>query len=152
MNNKLMQKNVFFQTNKKKSNPDILTKKREKDNERKTNIFKSSSVTYNSITNQIPNTIKTQRDLELIKDTPIDNIAHLIEEKAKERIIEEQKFKPVKQKMISTDENILDIQHFNELKSEHQQITKEQNNIILNNKSKFNGLLNNLKNLGIIEK
>jgi hypothetical protein len=147
-----MKKNVFYEMKKNKNNPDILVKKKEKENERKSNVFKSSTTTYNSITNQIPNTVKTQKDLELSKDKPLSNIEKLIADKALERQLEEKKFKPVKQKLISNEENTIENNNFNDLKKEQQQSINEQKTIILNNKNKFNNLLNNLKSLSIIEK
>ena len=154
MSNNLLQKNIFYQNN--KNNPDILVKIKNYENERKIAIFKKSNVTYNSITNNIPNNIINQKDLELTKDLPIDNTNHIIIDKTKERLEQEQQFKPIKQKIIinenNNDINNLSIQNFNELKVDQITFTNEQQNIINTNKNKYKNIISDLKILGILKK
>lgn len=152
MNNKqLYQKNLFLQKSKDKFNPDVITKKNDFDKNRKINIFKKSTVTYNSITNQIPNNIKNQKDLELGKDTAITDLENIIMQKKKEREDQDILLKPLKQKLV-LDDNINDNrnQNFNELKTEQTQYLNTQKKIIETNKNKYDDIMNNLKDLGII--
>jgi uncharacterized protein YbcC (UPF0753/DUF2309 family) len=145
----LLEQNIFFKMNKTKYNPDINVKNEEIKNEREINIFKKSNTTYNSITNHVPEDIKSQKDLELNKDKPIQNIEDLIMNKAKERLEQEQLLKPIKQKILVNSENET-IQNFNDLKNDQVNFTNEQIKIINNNKNKYENILNNLKNLGIL--
>jgi hypothetical protein len=152
MNNKqLYQKNLFLQKSKDKFNPDVITKKDDFDKNRKINIFKKSTVTYNSITNQIPNNIKNQKDLELGKDSAIIDLENIIMQKKKEREDQDILLKPQKQKLVLND-NINDNknQNFNELKTEQTQYLNTQKKIIETNKNKYDDIMNNLKDLGIL--
>jgi len=152
MNNKqLYQKNLFLQKSKDKFNPDVIVKKDEFDKNRKVNIFKKSTVTYNSITNQIPNNIKNQKDLELGKDSAIIDLENIIMQKKKEREDQDILLKPQKQKLVLNDIiNDNKNQDFNELKTEQTQYLNTQKRIIETNKNKYDDIMNNLKNLGII--
>ena len=67
MSKQLIQKNVFIQKSKDKFNPDVIKKVESEDKNRKVSVFKKTNQTYNSITNQNPDSIKTQKDLELEK-------------------------------------------------------------------------------------
>jgi hypothetical protein len=148
----LVEQNVFFKMNKTKFNPDIDIKTNEIKSHREINVFKKSNNIYNSITNQIPEDIKSQKDLELNKDKPIENIKDLIMNKAKERLEQEQTLKPIKQKILNNNEIINNNkQHFNDLKNEQTNFINEQQKIINNNKSKYENILENLKSLGILE-
>jgi hypothetical protein len=152
MNNKqLYQKNLFLQKSKDKFNPDVIMKKDEFDKNRKVNIFKKSTVTYNSITNQIPNNIKNQKDLELGKDSAIVDLENIIMQKKKEREEQDILLKPHKQKLVLNN-NINDNknQDFNELKTEQTQYLNIQKKIIETNKNKYDDIMNNLKDLGIL--
>jgi hypothetical protein len=152
MNNKqLYQKNLFLQKSKDKFNPDVIMKKDEFDKNRKVNIFKKSTVTYNSITNQIPNNIKNQKDLELGKDSAITDLENIIMQKKKEREEQDILLKPQKQKLVLND-NINDNknQDFNDLKTEQTQYLNTQKKIIETNKNKYDDIMNNLKDLGIL--
>ena len=88
-------KNVFIQKSNKKFNPDVLKKVEFEDKNRTQSVYKKSNQTYNSITNQNPENIKTQKDLELEKDNPLDNIEQIILQKKKEREEQDDKLKPV---------------------------------------------------------
>jgi hypothetical protein len=151
MNKQLYQKNLFLQKSKDKFNPDVLKKKEDFDKNRKINIFKKSTVTYNSITNQTPDNIKNQKDLELNKDSVITDLDNIIMQKKKEREDQDILLKPQKQKLITNDNiNDNDNQDFNELKTEQTQYLDTQKKIIETNKNKYEDIMNNLKNLGIL--
>ena len=151
MSKHLYQKNLFLQKSKDKFNPDVITKKDEFDKNRKVNIFKKSTVTYNSITNQIPNNIKNQKDLELCKDSAISDLENIIMQKKKERDDQDILLKPPKQKLVLNDDiNDNKNQDFNELKTEQTQYLNTQKKIIETNKNKYDDIMNNLKNLGIL--
>ena len=157
----LLDNNIFFKMNKNKFNPDINIKNETIINERNENIFKKSNTTYNSITNQIPEDIKSQKDLELDKDKPINNLQDIILNKAKERMEQEQQFKPIKQKiLINTENNNTENNNtennnvplnFNDLKIDQTIFNDNQQVIINNNKNKYENILKNLKSLGILD-
>ena len=153
--NNLLENNIFFKINKNKFNPDINIKNENIKNERNENIFIKSNITYNSITNQIPEDIKSQKDLELDKDKPINNLQDIILNKAKERMEQEQLFKPIKQKiLINTENNNTENnnvpQNFNDLKIDQTIFNDNQQTTINNNKNKYENILKNLKSLGIL--
>lgn len=148
--NNLLEKNIFIKMNQTKFNPDINSKNEAIKNDRETNIFMKSNITYNSITNHVPIDIKSQKDLELNKDKPLENLKDIILNKAKERHEQEQLFKPQKQKLIDTENNDL-IQNFSELKIDQNNFKNEQQNIINNNRNKYESILENLKSLRILE-
>lgn len=150
MNKQLYYKNLFLQKSKDKFNPDVIIKKDEFDKNRKINIFKKSTVTYNSITNQTPNNIKNQKDLELGKDSAIGDLENIIMQKKKEREDQDILLKPQKQKLVLNDNVDNNNQDFNELKNEQTQYLNTQNKIIETNKNKYDDIMNNLKNLGIL--
>ncbi len=148
--NNLLEKNIFIKMNQNKFNPDINTKTEAIKNERENNIFIKSNTTYNSITNHVPLDIKSQKDLELNKDKPLENLKDIILIKAKERHDQEQLFKPPKQKLVNNDINDI-TQNFTELKIDQNNFKNEQQNIINNNKHKYESILQNLKSLRILE-
>jgi len=140
--------NIFLQKSKDKFNPDVISKKTSIEKDRKNYIFKKNDIVYNSITNLTPNNIKTTKDLELQKDTPICNLDLLLAEKTKERNEQEIINKTTKQKIIIN--NNEQTQTYNELKSELLDFTNLQKNEIKTNKNKYENIIDNLKNLGII--
>ena len=150
-NKQLYQKNVFLQKSKDKFNPDVLKKKDDVDKNRKINVFKKSSTTYNSITNHTPENIKSQKDLELQKDSVIQNLESIIMQKKKEREDQEMQLKPQKQKII-IDENSEQkkIQDFNEMKEEQTEYLNTHKKVVEENKNRYEDILSNLKNLGIL--
>ena len=147
-------KNVFIQKSNKKFNPDVLKKVEFEDKNRTQSVYKKSNQTYNSITNQNPENIKTQKDLELEKDNPLDNIEQIILQKKKEREEQDDKLKPVKQKVLlnESNESSIMIQNFNELKNENTEFFNQQQKIIDINKNKYESIMKNLKHLGIVNK
>jgi len=150
-NKQLYQKNVFLQKSKDKFNPDVLKKKDDVDKNRKINVFKKSITTYNSITNHTPENIKSQKDLELQKDSVIQNLESIIMQKKKEREDQEMQLKPQKQKII-IDENSEQkkIQDFNEMKEEQTEYLNTHKKVVEENKNRYEDILSNLKNLGIL--
>jgi hypothetical protein len=153
MNKQLYQNNLFLQKTKEKFNPDVLKKKNEFDKNRKINIFKKSGVTYNSITNNTPNTIKTQKDLELPKDDVISDLECVILKKKKERDDQEtllKQHKQPKQKLIVPDKIDDEPTEFIELKSEQNKYLDSHKKTIETNKNRYDDIMNDLKNLGII--
>jgi len=150
-NKQLYQKNVFLQKSKDKFNPDVLKKKDDVDKNRKINVFKKSNTTYNSITNHTPESIKSQKDLELQKDSVIQNLESIIMQKKKEREEQEIQLKPQKQKII-IEENIEQkkIQDFNEMKEEQTEYLNTHKKVVEDNKNRYDDILCNLKNLGIL--
>jgi hypothetical protein len=150
-NKQLYQKNVFLQKSKDKFNPDVLKKKDDVDKNRKINVFKKSITTYNSITNHTPENIKSQKDLELQKDSVIQNLESIIMQKKKEREEQEMQLKPQKQKII-IDENSEQkkIQDFNEMKEEQTEYLNTHKKVVEENKNRYEDILSNLKNLGIL--
>lgn len=152
MNNQV-KNNVFLQKSKEKYNPDIQQKKNNLEKIRKENIFKKNNVIYNSITNQIPENIKSYKDLELEKDNIITNINQLIIQKNEERTALEEEFKQKnpKQKIIMSDnKNNEKIATFDEMKKIQSEYIIHHNKKIETNKNKYNNIMNNLKDLGII--
>lgn len=142
--------NIFLQQSKDKYNPDVLSKKNTIEIDRKNNIFKKNDLVYNSITNIVQTNIKTHKDLELQKDTPLNNFSVLLAEKNKERIEQEIITKLPKQKIIVNNLNNEKVQTYNELKSEQIEFANLQENEIKQNKNKYENIIDNLKNLGIL--
>jgi hypothetical protein len=145
--------NVFLQKSKDKFNPDVDKKKGVLEKSRKENIFKKNTVVYNSITNQVPENIRSHRDLELEKDCTINNIDQLISKKQQERIAleEEFKLKNPKQKIIMSDKSTTDQPStYNEMKKIQTEYEVHHNKKIETNKNKYDHIMKNLKDLGII--
>jgi hypothetical protein len=150
-NKQLYQKNVFLQKTKDKFNPDVLKAKEDIDKNRKLNVFKKTNVTYNSITNNTPENIKSQKDLELQKDNAILNIETVMAQIKKDREDQEIQFKPIKQKLImdKTNEQKKNID-FNEMKEEQNEYLNTHKKTVEINKTRYDDILCNLKNLGIL--
>ena len=149
--NNLLEKNIFYQKCKEKYNPDILVKKNTIEKTRSEIIFKKNDLVYNSITNNVPQNIRSQKDLELHRDLPLTNLESLIQQKNKERIEEDNATKNIKQKVIvdneiETNKNLI----YKELKNEQIEFSKIQNSQIKHNKDRYDDIIINLKNLGII--
>jgi len=150
-NKQLYQKNVFLQKTKDKFNPDVLKAKEDIDKNRKLNVFKKTNVTYNSITNNTPENIKSQKDLELQKDNAIQNIETIMTQIKKDREEQEIQFKPIKQKLIMDKTNEQKKNNdFNEMKEEQNEYLNTHKKTVEINKTRYDDILCNLKNLGIL--
>jgi hypothetical protein len=146
----LLKNNIFVQKSKEKFNPDILEKKNNLEKDRNNNIFRENKYIYNSITNNTPDVIKNIKDLELKKDLPINNMKNILEEKNKERLEQE-----LKQNELNRNNNkkiIFDDLISNNESCLHNNLKNEQNDFIKSTDTtkKYNNIVNNLKNLGII--
>jgi len=152
MNNKI-KNNVFLVKSQEKYNPDVNQRKCTLEKARKENVFKKNTIVYNSITNQVPENIRSHRDLELEKDNAITNINQLIAKKNEERIALEEEFKQKipKQKMIMTDNNTTDKPAtFTEMKKMQIEYAIDHTKKVETNKNKYDDIMKNLKDLGII--
>ena len=151
--NTQIKKNVFLQKSKDKYNPDVNQKECTLKKTRKENVFKKNNVVYNSITNQVPENIRSHRDLELDKDIAISNINQLIERKNNERKALEEEFKKKnpKQKIIMADNTTTEkITLFPEMKKIQNDYLIQHNKKVEINKNKYGDIMKNLKDLGII--
>lgn len=145
--------NVFLQKSKEKYNPDVSQKKSTLEKTRKENVFKKNTVVYNSITNQIPENIKSHKDLELEKDEAINNMDKLLKKKEEERLALEKEFKSKtpKQKIITSNNSTNDQPStFTEMKKIQNDYAVHHNKKIETNKNKYGDIMKNLKDLGII--
>ena len=151
--NTQIKKNVFLQKSKDKYNPDVNQKECTLKKTRKENVFKKNNVVYNSITNQVPENIRSHRDLELDKDIAISNLNQLIEKKNNERKALEEEFKQKnpKQKIIMADNTTTEkTTIFPEMKKIQNDYLIQHNKKVEINKNKYGDIMKNLKDLGII--
>jgi hypothetical protein len=150
MNNvDLLQNNIFFKQNKDKFNPDVIEKKKNLENDFSINIFKNNTkLVYNGIIDTVPNEVKSSKDLEIPKDDPIVDYQQLINSKCKERSEQDTQLKPIKQKII-VDQSVEKNDVYSNMKEENKSFINNQNKIITN--TKLNNILENLKDLGILE-
>jgi hypothetical protein len=150
MNNvDLLQNNIFFKQNKDKFNPDVIEKKKNLENDFSINIFKNNTkLVYNGIIDTVPNEVKSSKDLEIPKDDPIIDYQQLINSKCKERSEQDTQLKPIKQKII-VDQSVEKNDVYSNMKEENKSFINNQNKIITN--TKLNNILENLKDLGILE-
>jgi len=132
-----MENNIFFKNKKDKFNPDVMVNLSKKSTERKKIEFKENKVIYNAITNNVPDKIKSAKDLQLKLDQPNDNIKRLLSSKMSERSKQEVDLKPQKLKTLPKD-LIVDkhIENFDELKKNSEFYIKkeEDGKSILKNK------------------
>ena len=146
--------NNKFIRDKKKFNPDIASKLEDKDNERKNMKVTLQNNIYNPITNIIPPKIFSQNDL-LIKQDPMKiDIKNRMMERENERTKQDQQFKPIQNKIISDNlptglpnnlSNSLQNNEINNFVDLKKNTTKETTN-----KNKYNSVIDNLKELGIL--
>ena len=148
-----MENNIFFKNKKEKFNPDVINNLSKKTSERKKIEFLESKIIYNGITNDVPNKIKNSKDLKLEIDESIDTntMKKIIKQKEDERSKQDYDLKP--QKLKSLPENLIidkHIENFDELKKNSEfhikKITQEQTH----QKSKYDDIISNLKDLGIL--
>jgi len=136
-----MENNIFLR-NKKKFNPDVLTKLKQHDNERKMTKFNRVNTIYNPITNIIPDQIKKQDDLRININENI-NIKERLIQIENDRKQYDLSYKPIPQKIVHDNPNIM-INCFDDLKKTSN-IQKPDNN-------KFNNIIAGLKDMGLISK
>lgn len=136
-----MENNIFFKLKKEKFNPDIEPKLKNKEIERDNTTFNLSNIIYNPITNIIPNNIKSNNDLKLEKDNVFSqsDIKKLIIEKERERATQDSTFIPIQTKIINTQSK--EISDFNQMKNVQRSVKD----------NKYNSILDNLKDLGILK-
>jgi hypothetical protein len=137
-----MNNNKFIR-DKKKFNPDVLLKMQTKENERSNMKVEMKNNIYNPITNIIPEKITKQSDLMLNFDNNKVDIRKQLLAKELERNNQDTQYKPVQTKMINENLTNININNFIELKQSNK-------NTNTNNK-KYNSVLDNLKDLGILQ-
>jgi hypothetical protein len=154
-----MENNIFIKMKKEKFNPDVEPKLKNKEVERDSTKFEMSNVIYNPITGVIPEKINKISDLVICKDNTLDkvDIKKLIMDKEKERVAQDNKFKPVQTKVINNNpviqtNKINSSQNYIETYDELKRGSQIKSNQYLNNKDKnYDNILEGLKDLGIIK-
>jgi hypothetical protein len=172
-----MENNIFVKMKREKYNPDVDDKLKGKESEREKARFELTTSIYNPITGQVPAQIRSNNDLILQKDTAYSSIdiKKLIMEKENERINQDIQYKPIKTKVINnnpqssqisignsantsnTNDNYNQqprtnyIETYEELKKGSSYTKNEQDKAVINNKEKYNNILDGLKDLGIIK-
>jgi hypothetical protein len=135
-----MENNIFLR-NKKKFNPDVLTKLKNKEDDRKTTKFNIVNTIYNPITNIVPDQIKKQEDLKININEKI-NIKERLIQIENERRQQDISYKPIPQKITQDNLNV-QINNFDDLK---------KTSTIQKNNNKLNNIIAGLKDMGIISK
>lgn len=147
-----MENNIFFKNKKDKFNPDVINNLSKKTSERKKTEFIESKIIYNGITNDVPNKIKNSNDLKLDIDESIDTntMKKFIKQKEDERSKQDYDLKPQKLKCLP-DNLIIDkhIENFDELKKNSESYIKKTVQEQSVQKSKYDNIISNLKDLGI---
>jgi hypothetical protein len=150
-----MENNIFLKDKKDKFNPDVIKNVSKKTNERKKTEFEASKTIYNPVTNQVPNNVKTAKDLKLEKDNSLNTheLKKIMRDKENERRKQEADLKPIKLKAIPED-LIIDkhIENFEELKKNSENHAKKVIQEHDLQKNKYDNIITSLKNLGIINK
>ena len=149
-----MENNIFFQNKKDKFNPDVIINLNKKTLERKKIDFQESKNIYNSITNNVPDKIKSSKDLKLNMDESIDSnsMKKMIKYKEDERNKQDYYLKPQKIKCLP--ENLIidkHIENFEELKKNSEVYIKKTVLEHTRQKSKYDNIILNLKDLGIFK-
>lgn len=149
-----MENNIFFQNKKDKFNPDVIINLNKKTLERKKIDFQESKNIYNSITNEVPDKIKSSKDLKLNMDESIDSnsMKKMIKYKEDERNKQDYYLKPQKIKCLP-DNLIIDkhIENFEELKKNSEIHIKKTVLEHTQQKSKYDNIISNLVDLGIFK-
>lgn len=136
-----MENNIFLR-NKKKFNPDVLSKLKSHDNERKITKFNRVNTIYNPITNITPEQIKKQDDLKININEKI-NIKERLMQIEQDRKQQDITYKPIPQKIIQDNLNV-QINNFDDLKKISTHIKNDNN--------KVNNIIAGLKDMGILSK
>jgi len=141
-------KNIYYKkASDKKSNPDVEIKKNIVDKDRNINVFEKSNNVYFAVTDNVPQTVRSQNDLVLPKDKPINNLQQMALSKLNERNDFINNNMPIKQKILVDESTTKDLPANLNLK---QNYAEENNKEIEQNKLRHKNIINNLKNLGII--
>ena len=135
-----MENNIFLR-NKKKFNPDVLTKLKNKEDDRKTTKFNRINTIYNPITNIVPEQIKKQEDLKININEKV-NIKERLIQIENDRRQQDISYKPIPQK-ITQDNLNAQINNFDDLK---------KTSTVQKNNNKLNNIIAGLKDMGIISK
>lgn len=166
-----MENNIFFKLKKEKFNPDIEPRLKNKEVERDNTKFDMTNLIYNPITGVVPDKISSQKDLVICNDQSLDkvDIQRLINDKEKERFVQDSLYKPIQTKVINNNPvsqsnrvsanqpentNIQQtnrtnyIETYEELKRGSQHKNQQQSNSKGNN---YENILEGLKDLGIIK-
>ncbi len=168
-----MENNIFFKLKKEKFNPDIAPRLKNKEVERDNTKFDMTNLIYNPITGVVPDKITCQKDLVIGNDQSLDkvDIQRLINEKEKERYVQDNLYKPIQTKVINNnpasqsnrvsanqpDNNSVQqtqtnrtnyIETYEELKRGSQYKNQQQSN---NKGNNYDNILEGLKDLGIIK-
>lgn len=167
-----MENNIFVKMKRDKFNPDVDIKLKGKESEREKTRFDLTTSIYNPITGVVPAQIRSNNDLILERDCAYSNtdIKRLIMEKENERVSQDIQYKPVKTKVINNNPQSAQvtpnynnqdnynqtsrtnyIETYEELKRGSAHIKNEQEKTVINNKEKYNNILDGLKDLGIIK-
>jgi hypothetical protein len=136
-----MENNIFLR-NKKKFNPDVLSKLKSQDNERKITKFNRVNTIYNPITNITPEQIKKQDDLKININEKI-NIKERLMQIEQDRKQQDITYKPIPQKIIQDNLNV-QINNFDDLKKISTHIKNDNN--------KVNNIIAGLKDMGLLSK
>jgi hypothetical protein len=140
-----MENNIFLR-NKKKFNPDVMTKLKIVDNDRNQTKFNRVTTIYNPITNIIPEQIKNQDDLKININEKI-NIKERLLQIEKDRNQQDIYYKSINQtttKIFHQNNINSHVNNFDDLKK----ISTNQNN----NNDKVNNIIVGLKDMGLLTK
>jgi hypothetical protein len=140
-----MENNIFLR-NKKKFNPDVMTKLKMVDNDRNQTKFNRVTTIYNPITNIIPEQIKNQDDLKININEKI-NIKERLLQIEKDRHQQDIYYKSINQsttKIFHQNNINSHVNNFDDLKK----ISTNQNN----NNDKVNNIIVGLKDMGLLTK
>jgi len=140
-----MENNIFLR-NKKKFNPDVMTKLKMVDNDRNQTKFNRVTTIYNPITNIIPEQIKNQDDLKININEKI-NIKERLLQIEKDRNQQDIYYKSINQsstKIFHQNNINSHVNNFDDLKK----ISTNQNN----NNDKVNNIIVGLKDMGLLTK
>jgi len=150
-----MENNIFIKMKKEKFNPDVESKLKNKELERDNSKFEMLNLIYNPITGKIPEKVKNINDLVICKDNSFDkvDIKKLILEKEKERLNQDNQYKPVQTKVINNNpviqsNKINSTQNYVET---YEELKRGSHNQSDNKGKNYDNILEGLKELGIIK-
>lgn len=150
-----MDNNVFFKNklkNSKKFNPDVKFNMKKKRMIRDNLTFKPQKKFYNSITNVIPDKVKSGEDLRLKQDTSDININKLISERKSQRSIQNNVFRDYQKGNKRTKSNQMEYNpnNFQDLRRGQQQYQNKITQKRKKEQTNMDDIMDGLKELGII--